>query len=413
MPPQTPDENSQKFLENYKEDIPDKDPLTPEEKVEVNEFLAHSARNTGMEVCNRKGIYIPLEEVTAVREYTGQLYDRLNEALRKGFVDKLGKKFIPPKYSGMAKILNNTLNRIAPTKGDCYRFISLEEEELAQYKEGVVIQEDAFCSTTAVNDQYFYKKLTYSDAINTRFIIHGSSGRNISALAAFSDEQEVLFKSGTKFKVGKTKHVEYGHPFTEIELIEVEEGGVIPQSTTKYRQLPEIQDLNPSKSAAMKKPLTLFQRWAKDPPVGMINGKLNIVRPAARPTVQRLSKVVTSKVENVNGVKIFVDPSRDQIKVLSDMIKKRSWTDDNMIRLMRNHGIIYMWDGMEPLAHIVAVRQMALPGITETRLAFPDDLDHNGYNVRDIFNFKSPADYDIELGEDGRARVLGGFNVRG
>jgi hypothetical protein len=124
-----------------------------------------------------------------------------------------------------------------------------------------------------------------------------------------------------------------------------------------------------------------------------------------------------AKVEDVKGARVFVDPSRAQIKALSDHVfevsAKIGRPNKEMMRLMRNGGHLYIWDGMSALVHIQAVREMALPGITETRIAFPIDLEGVSYDARRIFDRKAPTDYDIELGEDGRARILGGMNVKG
>ena len=57
---------------------------------------------------------------------------------------------------------------------------------------------------------------------NVWFTIHGRRGKRIERLSAFSSEQEVLFKAGTKFRVVDKRRDEAA--VTHIEMEEVDDG---------------------------------------------------------------------------------------------------------------------------------------------------------------------------------------------
>jgi hypothetical protein len=163
---------------------------------------------------------------------------------------------------------------------------------------------------------------------------------------------------------------------------------------------------------------TLIRKWEGEQ-IGWDYHRLNELGPHLwhKGRDNPLKRGHIARVEDVSGAKVFVNPSRVQVKALSDHVLEISAImgrpNKEMMRLMRNGGHIYIWDGMSSLVHMMAVREMALPGLTETRIAFPIDLEGVGYDLRRIFDRKAPTDYDIELGEDGRARIIGGMNVKG
>ena len=70
-------------------------------------------------------------------------------------------------------------------------------EALAQYRPGEIITEDAFLSTTT--DPAVARSPGFAG--NVEFRIMSSTGRDVSSVSMFPDEQEILFPSGTSFYV--------------------------------------------------------------------------------------------------------------------------------------------------------------------------------------------------------------------
>ena len=95
----------------------------------------------------------------------------------------------------MAKVINNALNKIPSYQGKVWRDVDLPESVLSSYVVGSVVIEKGF-SSSSYSDERF-KKLPH------RLLIHSKSGKIIQSLSVLSNEDEVLFKSGTKFKVLK------------------------------------------------------------------------------------------------------------------------------------------------------------------------------------------------------------------
>ncbi|HEY4041370.1 MAG TPA: ADP-ribosyltransferase [Rhodopila sp.] len=125
----------------------------------------------------------------ALADYTGSGYEDLNSALRSDVLDA-------SQHARVAAI-NNALEKLPPYQGPVIRGTNLPPEVLDQYRPGEIIKEDAFLSTstnTAV-------ARSPSFAGNVEFRILSSSGRDISSVSMFPDEQEVLFPSGTTFYV--------------------------------------------------------------------------------------------------------------------------------------------------------------------------------------------------------------------
>jgi len=71
-------------------------------------------------------------------------------------------------------------------------------DALAHYIPGTIVFEHAFVSTTADPARRFPD--------NTTFVIASINGRDVSMLADFPEQQEVVFFTGTRFKVLATEH---------------------------------------------------------------------------------------------------------------------------------------------------------------------------------------------------------------
>lgn len=129
-------------------------------------------------------------EKAVVRAYTGSAYKELNRGLRDGVLTE--------KQWGEVKHLNNALDKLPPHLGEVTRQASLNKDVYERYKPGMIVEERGFTSTSS-------KKNWSWASGSTQYHIQSKTGRSISHLSSHSSEQEVLFKSGTRFRVTKTE----------------------------------------------------------------------------------------------------------------------------------------------------------------------------------------------------------------
>ncbi len=127
------------------------------------------------------------EELIAIIGYTGMDYSRLNEALRgsTGDLKKLAS-YVQHADEGLAKLPNY--------RGEVYRGTYLQSSELAKYKPGREVIEDAFTSTS--------KNPSTAFGGNTKFVIESKTGTDVESLSQLGNmEAEVLFRPATRFLV--------------------------------------------------------------------------------------------------------------------------------------------------------------------------------------------------------------------
>ena len=97
------------------------------------------------------------------------------------------------------RILNSALGRLPNYIGDVQRGINLQAEEFRKaelmYAVGRMVTEKAFTSTTT--DTGFRG--------NVKFYIESRTGVDVSAASEQGHEVEVLFRSGTRFRVVKNE----------------------------------------------------------------------------------------------------------------------------------------------------------------------------------------------------------------
>lgn len=145
---------------------------------------------------------LSIEQKAAVHGYTDAEYGKLNAYLR-------GEMPSTPHLENYKNLLNNSLDAI-PKKyeGVAYRATTLEKSVINQYKKalksGDPVVHDYFTSTSTKESGSF-------DG-NVRFILQSKTGKDISPASLYDWEGEILFKSGTSFKVtkmNKAKGVDY------------------------------------------------------------------------------------------------------------------------------------------------------------------------------------------------------------
>jgi hypothetical protein len=129
------------------------------------------------------------DDRSALTHYTGLGYEDLNEALRSDALDA--------SQHARVAALNAALEKLPPYQGPVIRGTNLSPEVLEEYRPGEIIREDAFLSTTT--DTAVARSEAFAG--NVEFTILSSTGRDISSVSMFPEEQEVLFRSGTFFYV--------------------------------------------------------------------------------------------------------------------------------------------------------------------------------------------------------------------
>ena len=148
------------------------------------------------------------DDQLALADYTGSGYEDLNSALRSDALDA--------SQHARVAALNNALEKLPAHDGPVVRGSNLPPDVLARYQPGEVITEKAFLSTTTD------PAVAHSPAFagNVEFRILSSTGRDISSVSLFPEEQEILFRAGTKFYVvNKTFDPLTGR--TVIEMLEL------------------------------------------------------------------------------------------------------------------------------------------------------------------------------------------------
>ena len=130
---------------------------------------------------------IDMEELVAVKGYIGEDHARLDEPLRQLDMQKL--KELDP----YIRLATYGLFQLPAYRGAVFRGTSLAPEAAARYVPGAVVREHAFVSAVA--------NLSIAFPGDTLFVIASVNGRDVSALADRPDEHEVVFFTGTRFKV--------------------------------------------------------------------------------------------------------------------------------------------------------------------------------------------------------------------
>ena len=115
-------------------------------------------------------------------------------------------------YHEHIKFINEALNKLPNHEGVVFRGSKVEPVQLAKYKVGQIITEKGFTSTST--------KLAVAQAFsgNVFYTIVSKTGKAIKDFSEFSAEDEVLFRSGTKFKV---LAVENKNGKTFVKMMEV------------------------------------------------------------------------------------------------------------------------------------------------------------------------------------------------
>jgi hypothetical protein len=125
-------------------------------------------------------------EIFSIKMYTGDFFSLLNPVLRMGTAPKLRK------WQPVIGAINSGLAKLSEYKGTALRVQTMTKILSRQYCVGCIITMKAFTSTTLLSG------IGDNDTV---LEIKSKRGRYIAPLSTNEEEEEVLFRTGTKFKV--------------------------------------------------------------------------------------------------------------------------------------------------------------------------------------------------------------------
>ncbi|MCQ9122762.1 phage minor head protein [Rodentibacter caecimuris] len=164
--------------------------------IEAFDFQAKEIAKDDVALSFVKNRNLSKPEAVILREYTGHSAQQINADLRS---NKPSLKTL-----SFARILNRALNKLPSYKGKVWRDVDLPEKVLALYSVGEIVTEKGFVSSSRDEFERF------DSARPHRLLIHSKNGKIIEKISILPLEYEVLFRSGTKFKVLKrTQKKEY------------------------------------------------------------------------------------------------------------------------------------------------------------------------------------------------------------
>lgn len=123
-------------------------------------------------------------EVQALKDYTASYYININSSIWKG----------DTKCKGVITVLNQALDRIPNYQGWVFRGTNLPLSVRQKHRKGNIVNYKAFASTSTANGW----------GGQDQFMIYSKTGASIDYLSNSRGENEVLFATGTRFKVLET-----------------------------------------------------------------------------------------------------------------------------------------------------------------------------------------------------------------
>jgi len=183
------------------------------ERLAIGSLLTENVQNYQNKVnelqnqINSSKIGLSDEEQLAVNQYISSESYILNEALRYGLE-------LTQEQKVMMKNLDKALNKFPKYEGNVTRSIMLDKDTLKEFleihKEGAKVKYKAYTSSTAGT--------RYNEASDIELHINSRNGRDIRLFN--NDEQEILFKRNTIFKVSKIKKIEDVYHIVMEEIID-------------------------------------------------------------------------------------------------------------------------------------------------------------------------------------------------
>lgn len=156
-------------------------------RLNAKEYAQSEAHQNALKINNK----MRPAETFCVNKYTGDFFVDINFYLRNGGEPK--EEF----FERYKKVMNSALDKLESYKGYVFRGADLSSEIINKYKKaaetGEPYTENYYLSTSKDREGVFDR--------NTMYQIKSKNGKQIEELSFFSEEKEVLFKEGTKFKI--------------------------------------------------------------------------------------------------------------------------------------------------------------------------------------------------------------------
>lgn len=159
-------------------------------KKHLKEQKSNKEYNKNIENGEKFGLTV--KETSVINAYTSRPFAELNKTLRES-------ENIPNDTKTFERLLNHSLSKLPNFKETTYRGVGkninpeIDFKMFEDWKKDSIITDKAFFSTSKGKNQYSHR--------NIEFIVKGKNGKLIEELSNEKGEHEVLFRSGTIFKV--------------------------------------------------------------------------------------------------------------------------------------------------------------------------------------------------------------------
>jgi len=155
-------------------------------------------------------------QTALIYSYTGSWYQPLNHNINHG-ISHNGETELAK------RLLNSALNKVPKFEGETYRAMKVHidpEEKMKELEKMGTFRFEGFTSTSTA-----WKKAENwgSEGARVLFAIQGKNGRNIKPLSMHDQEEEVLFKAGTKFKFVGYKEIPSYYSYLKIKVMIIKE----------------------------------------------------------------------------------------------------------------------------------------------------------------------------------------------
>lgn len=145
-------------------------------------------------------------DADAIADYTGSAHQPINGWLRNG------KDYMPKEVQDRVVELDRALDKLPNYQGPVTRVTDVPSDVLATYRKGEDVTEHAFTSTTPAG-----VRAEREGAVEFRYF--SQTGKDITPYSA-PGSPEILFKSGTQFRVVERLEPDFGRERTIITLVE-------------------------------------------------------------------------------------------------------------------------------------------------------------------------------------------------
>lgn len=141
------------------------------------------------------------DEIVALVAYTGSFFKSLNRALRteEDVDDYYSVSYMDALY--MAEMIHKALGKLPDYRGKVVRWSDMPYDVAAAHQPGKIVEYKGFTSASLDHSLIWPGKY--------RFVIQSKTGKVISPLSYTPEEEEVLFRAGTRFKILERKENGY------------------------------------------------------------------------------------------------------------------------------------------------------------------------------------------------------------